>query len=91
MFTVKNMIDALEDNLVHEVTDTLAAYQKANRLDSARKDPASAIYRMDVCYEVWRAHNLAAGRSVTRDVPFFIHITVLNGIARSDFFKAVQD
>lgn len=89
MFTIKTIINALDENLVHEVTDTLAAYQKANRLDSARRNPASAIYQMDVCYEAWRAHNLVAGRSVTRDVPFFIHITVLNGIARSDFFKDV--
>ncbi len=89
MFTVKNIINALDENLVHEVTATLAAYQRANRLDSTRRDLASAIYRMDVCYEAWRTHNLAAGRSVTRDVPFFIRITVLNSIARSDFFKAV--
>lgn len=89
MFTVRNMINVLDENLVHEVTNTLAAYQKANRLGSARRDPTSAIYRMDVCYETWRAHNLVAGRSITRDIPFFIRITILNSIARSDFFKTV--
>lgn len=79
----------LEDNLLYEVTTTLNAYQKTNRLASTRKNPSSAIHRMDTCYEAWRAHNLVAGRSITRDVPFFIRITILNSIARSDFFKAV--
>ena len=85
----KKAFHTLEDNLLYEVTNTLNAYQKANRLASARKNPSSAIHRMDTCYEAWRAHNLTTGRTVAGDVPFFIRIAILNSIARSDFFKAV--
>lgn len=89
MNTFKKAFHTLEDNLLYEVTATLKAYQKTNCLASARRNPSSAIYRMDVCYETWRAHNLTTGRTVTGDVPFFIRIAILNSIARSDFFKAV--
>ena len=89
MNTFKKAFNTLEDNLLYEVTTTLNAYQKANRLASARRNPSSAIHRMDIYYEAWRAHNLKAGRTVAGDVPFFIRITILNSIARSDFFKTV--
>lgn len=91
MMTNNAFINAIDDYMVKEVTTTLAAYQKANKLDSVRKDPASALYRMDACYANWHDRNVNSGRSCLRDIPFLIRIAILNQIARNEFFGDVSN
>ena len=91
MMTNKALINAIDDYMVKEVTTTLSAYQKMNKLDAARKDSTSALYRMDACYANWHDHNVESGRSFIRDVPFLIHIAILNRMARNEFFDAVSN
>ena len=91
MITNKALINAIDDYMVKEVTTTLAAYQKANKLNSVRRDPTSALYRMDICYMAWHDRNIESGRSFIRDVSFLIHITILNQIARNEFFDVVSN
>lgn len=91
MMTNNAFINAIDDYMVKEVTTTLAAYQKASKLNSVRNDPASALYRMDICYVAWHDHNVESGRSFIRDVPFLIHIAILNRMARNEFFDAVSN
>ncbi len=50
MMTNNTFINAIDDHVVKEVTTTLSVYQKANKLYAIRSDPASALYRMDICY-----------------------------------------
>lgn len=91
MITNKSLVNLIDDRMVKEVTATLAAYQKANKLNSVRRDPASALYRMDICYTAWHDHNVESGRSCIRDIPFLIQLTILNRIARNEFFDAVSN
>lgn len=91
MMTNNTFINAIDDHMVKEVTTTLSAYQKANKLYAVRSDPASALYCMDICYMAWHDRNIESGRSFIRDVSFLIHITILNQIARNEFFDAVSN
>lgn len=91
MMTNNAFINAIDDHMIKEVTSTLSAYQKANILSAVRRDPASALYRMDICYMAWHDRNIESGRSFIRDVSFLIHITILNQIARNEFFDAVSN
>lgn len=91
MMTNNAFINVIDDHMVKEVTTTLAAYQKANKLNSVRRDPTSALYRMDICYTAWHDHNVKSGRSCIRDISFLIQLTILNRIARNEFFDAVSN
>ncbi len=91
MITNKALINAIDDYMVKEVTTTLAAYQKANKLNSVRRDPTSALYRMDACYANWHDRNVNSGRSCIRDIPFLIQLIILNQIVRNEFFDAVSN
>lgn len=91
MMTNNAFINVIDDHMIKEVTSTLSAYQKANILSAVRRDPASALYRMDACYVNWHDRNVNSGRSCIRDIPFLIQLIILNQIARNEFFDAVSN
>lgn len=90
MMTNNAFINAIDDHMIKEVTSTLSAYQKANILSAVRRDPASALYRMDACYVNWHDRNVNSGRSCIRDIPFLIQLIILNQIARNEFLMLCQ-
>lgn len=91
MITNKSLVNLIDDRMVKEVTTTLVAYQKMNKLAITRRDPRSALYHMDACYTAWHDRNVKSGRSYLRDIPFLIQLIILNQIARNEFFDAVSN